>query len=267
MAAVPAPSSPPRTPADLLARALADDPARPLLTAYDDDTGERTELSVLTFANWVAKTANLLRDDLAVPPGARIAVRLPLHWQAAVWLQAAWALGLAVDLDVAGQVDVAVVEHPAAGLAPMTADEVVSLGLGPMGLARPGVVPAYPGALDYDREIHGHGDRFIADAAPDPAAPALHAGGRDVSATALVGAALGSPPVAAGGRLLVTEPLRTVESVLGALLVPLATGTTAVLCAQLDESRLANRIRQENLVAALPGAPGGLPAYRPAAPA
>ena len=58
-----------RTPADLLRSALAADPARPLVTFYDDATGERVELSVATFANWVAKTANLLQDELAA--GAR----------------------------------------------------------------------------------------------------------------------------------------------------------------------------------------------------
>ena len=34
----------------------------PLLTHYDLDTGGRTELSVAPFANWVAKTANLIED-------------------------------------------------------------------------------------------------------------------------------------------------------------------------------------------------------------
>src|SRR5690606_31992912 len=33
--------------------------ARPLITFYDDATGERIELSGVTTANWVAKTANL----------------------------------------------------------------------------------------------------------------------------------------------------------------------------------------------------------------
>ncbi len=88
----------PPTPSALLAAALGRDPARPLLTYYDDATGERTELSVATFANWVAKTANLLRDDLGVQPGGLVAVDLPLHWQAAVWLQSCWELGLVVRL-------------------------------------------------------------------------------------------------------------------------------------------------------------------------
>ena len=81
----------PSTPADLLDAALRADPARPLLTYYDDATGERTELSVATFANWVAKSANLLRDDLDAQPGSTLAVALPVHWQAAVVLQSAWA--------------------------------------------------------------------------------------------------------------------------------------------------------------------------------
>ncbi len=53
------------TPDRLLTQAVADDPARPLITFYDDSAGERVELSVVTFANWVAKTANLLVDGLA----------------------------------------------------------------------------------------------------------------------------------------------------------------------------------------------------------
>src|SRR5262249_8331331 len=57
----------------LLAQALARDPGRPLLTYYDDATGERAELSATTLANWVAKTANLLQDELALSPGDRVA--------------------------------------------------------------------------------------------------------------------------------------------------------------------------------------------------
>src|SRR5471030_1959113 len=81
------------TPATLLAGALRTAPARVLLTFYDDATGERAELSVATFANWVAKTANLCRDDLDLDVGARVAIALPVHWQAAVWWQACWSSG------------------------------------------------------------------------------------------------------------------------------------------------------------------------------
>src|SRR5215468_10131545 len=57
----------------LLAKALTRDPARPLLTYYDDATGERAELSAATLANWVAKTANLLQDELAVSAAGGVA--------------------------------------------------------------------------------------------------------------------------------------------------------------------------------------------------
>ena len=43
-----------------LRRALADDPANPRLTYYDDASGERVELSTTTLVNWVAKTVNVL---------------------------------------------------------------------------------------------------------------------------------------------------------------------------------------------------------------
>src|SRR5690606_236316 len=79
------------TPASLLAAALDANPSRPLFTFYDDATGERVELSVASFENWVAKTANLLRNGLDAQPGERIAVRLPAHWQGAVWMLAAWS--------------------------------------------------------------------------------------------------------------------------------------------------------------------------------
>ncbi|MBK3597162.1 TIGR03089 family protein, partial [Streptomyces sp. MBT51] len=87
-----------RTPADLLRSALAADPARPLVTFYDDATGERVELSVATFANWVAKTANLLQGDLAAEPGDRLALLLPAHWQSAVWLLACSSVGVVADV-------------------------------------------------------------------------------------------------------------------------------------------------------------------------
>ena len=68
------------------------------MTFYDDATGERVELSVATFANWVAKTANLLQDDLAAEPGDRLALLLPAHWQTAVWLLACSSVGVVADV-------------------------------------------------------------------------------------------------------------------------------------------------------------------------
>ena len=66
------------------------------MTFYDDRTGERVELSVATYANWVAKTASLLQDELGLEHGDRLLLDLPPHWLGPVWLGAAWSLGLVV---------------------------------------------------------------------------------------------------------------------------------------------------------------------------
>lgn len=277
------------TPAELLAAALAIDPARPLITFYDDASGERTELSVATFANWVAKTANLLVDDLAVEPGATVAVALPLHWQTLVWVQAAWSVGSVVELVAVGTgapvasgpgagrtggaaapPAVAVVSHDAdpAGTPLDQATDVVSLGLHPFGLPRPGDTPASAGALDYDRSVHAHADRFTGGPPPDPQAPALRGGAAEVTAGALARAAAESAPDLHGYRLLVvTDPVRTVTDVVGALLVPLVAGG-AVLVRHADPAATtAERLAAERVGAVLGGAPGAAATAAAALPA
>lgn len=248
----------------LLDSALRRDGARPLITAYDDATGERTELSVTTFANWVAKTANLLQDDLTVEPGQRVSLHLPLHWQAAVWLQASWAVGLHV-VPTDSPADVLVVSYD--GGCPDHADNgaaehVVALGLGPMGLPRRGATAPTGTTCDYDREVHSHGDRFVAHAPEDPDAPALTTPDGTVTGVDLADLAAAATSPRAGARLLVTDPLTTVDLALGGLLVPLAHDVTAVLCRNLDPARLPERVAQENLVAHVGPAHGsGLPVW------
>ena len=76
----------------------------------------------------------------------------------------------------------------------------------------------------------------------------------------LVAAAQVAPALPAGARLLVAEPLTGLAAVLGALLVPLATGVTAVLCRHLDLALLPSRVAQEGLVAAVgPDTAGTVP--------
>jgi len=83
----------------LLERRLAADPGQPLVTFYDDATGERTELSVKTYANWVSKTANLFVDELMLDPGDDLRIDLPPHWLGVVFLGALWTCGLRLDDD------------------------------------------------------------------------------------------------------------------------------------------------------------------------
>ena len=65
--------------AELLDPLLRNNPAGPRITYYDDATGERIELSTATLANWAAKTANLLRDELGAGPGSHVGILLPAH--------------------------------------------------------------------------------------------------------------------------------------------------------------------------------------------
>jgi len=257
------------TPDLLLRRALDGDPARPVLTYYDSD-GARVELSVATLGNWVAKTANLLVDGLGAAPGQRVAIRLPVHWQAAVWHAACWAAGLVTVLgEPVPAPDVAVVPVPTdLATAPdpvaSSAGEVVGLGLGPLGLPRPG--PAAPAwvSLDYDREVHGHGDRFPrpSQVSADAAAPAVEADGAVLTAGALVEdadarASTWALPDAA--RVLVLRPVTDLPALAATLLVPLLRGGGAVLCGDADTDRLAAWARDERVTAVLGPPVGVLP--------
>jgi uncharacterized protein (TIGR03089 family) len=81
----------------LLQRRLLADPGQPFVTYYDDSTGERTELSVKTWANWVSKTANLFVDELMLDPGDDVHIDLPPHWLGTVFLGAVLCCGLGLD--------------------------------------------------------------------------------------------------------------------------------------------------------------------------
>jgi uncharacterized protein (TIGR03089 family) len=88
--------------AERLRRRVRDNGSTPLLTYYDLDSGERTELSAISFSNWVDKTSNLLVDEVAVTEGDVIfmplALEAPGHWLTGVWQLACWQVGLVVDI-------------------------------------------------------------------------------------------------------------------------------------------------------------------------
>lgn len=92
----PAPARRGEAPA-LFGSALAADPDRPLLTFYDDATGERTDFSVRALGQWVTRTTNLLRHGCGLRPGDRAAVLLPPHWQTAAVLLGTWSAGVSVS--------------------------------------------------------------------------------------------------------------------------------------------------------------------------
>src|SRR3954470_10693332 len=134
-----------------LAALLGCEPARPLVTFYDDGSGERVELSVTTYANWVAKTASLVQDELDAERGGLLLVDLPTHWLGAVWLGAAWSLGLAVTDDpaMAEAADLVVCGPDGVSTYVDSAErtQVVALSLRPLGARFAEPLPA--GITDY----------------------------------------------------------------------------------------------------------------------
>ncbi|MDQ8707459.1 TIGR03089 family protein [Streptomyces sp. LHD-70] len=240
-----------RTPADLLRSALAEDPARPLVTFYDDATGERVELSVATFANWVAKTANLLQDDLGAEPGDRLALLLPAHWQTAVWLLACSSVGVLVDVGgAAADADLVVSGPDSLDAALDCSGERVALALRPLG----GRFPQPPaGFVDYAVEVPSQGDRFAPYAPVDPQAPALAVGGTELTGAEVVRHALSDAAelgIDGGARLLSARSYETWEGLSSGLFAPLAAGGSVVLCRnieQLAEGGLEKRVESERV--------------------
>jgi len=147
--------------ADVLAEQLRHDPGRPFLTFYDERTGERVELSVTTYANWVAKTASLLVEEHDLERGQVLLVDLPAHWLGPVFLGAAWLAGLAVAFPSSGADPDAVVCGPD-GLAtwgPRAGDlPVLACSLLPMGVRFAEPLP--PGVHDVGVEVWGQPDAF-----------------------------------------------------------------------------------------------------------
>jgi uncharacterized protein (TIGR03089 family) len=177
------------------------DAGRPLVTWYDETTGERVELSVATYANWVAKTASLLVEEHDLGRGDVLRLDLPHHWLTAVFLGGAWAAGLVVTLD--GDAPDAVVTGPDgvdrwAG----RADElpVLACSLLPMGVRFADPLPA--GVHDVGIEVWSQPDSFVAYDPPTADDPAVSSGGKTTTHRELWSAAAAGSLLTDGGRLL-----------------------------------------------------------------
>lgn len=165
MEQVSTPTTPDQTFAQLLGRRLRQAPGQPLITAYDDASGERTELSATTYGNWVSKTANLFTDELGLDEGDVVLLELPEHWLVPVFLGAAWAAGLAVTTDPSIPHELRIcgpagLEESAAGAAP-----VLACSLRPFGVRFATPLPAE--VLDYGLMWPGQSDVFVPVVVPD----------------------------------------------------------------------------------------------------
>ncbi len=228
------------TPSQLLAAALAADGSRPFVTFYDEITGERIELSVATFTNWVAKTANLIVDGLGLGPGDVLRLDLPRHWQAPLWAVAAWSAGLTVDLSGDPAAAALAVCGPAGIDTALAAPDVIALSLRPLGAPfAPGSLPA--GVLDYGREVGGYADEFRGPAGFDADVPLIVDRAESRTNEQAIRQAVGHATawgLDEGGRLLVDEALDPVDEVLATTLVPLVRAGSAVLVKDAGPDRI-----------------------------
>src|SRR6478609_5188492 len=220
-----------RTFPEVLARQLRADAGRPLITSYDDETGERVELSVTTYANWVAKTASLLAEEHDLERGQGLHLDLPAHWLGPVFLGAAWTVGLVVtgpedaDAVVCGPEGLAAWAGRAADL------PVLACSLLPMGVRFADPLPA--GVHDVGVEVWSQPDAFTAWDPPGPedlAMPGVTQA--EMWRTAAAGSLLTD-----GGRLL-TEANPASPPGIASFSEPLARGGSVVLVSHADPGRL-----------------------------
>lgn len=255
--------------ADLPASALAHarrEPGAPLVTFYDDDTGERTELSRATAQNWVAKTGGFLEGELEVEPGDRVALALHPHWQTQVTALACWAVGAAVvpaDPDRGAGHVAAVLRDTAAAVVVAREDLLAELAAGrsalpalrevagasqrPLG-ARLRSTP--PGVLDLAAEVPPQPDDWAPAAPVEPDVEAVTTAGSALTAGALAaraGAVTAALALSAADRLLLAPPADAVDTLVLAVAAPARSGSGVVLCRRWPGAGLAHRLEQERV--------------------
>ncbi len=222
--------------AEVLADQLRRVPGRPLLTFYDHATDERVELSVTTYANWVAKAAGLLTDVADLERGMSLRVDLPPHWLSPVFLGAAWSVGLVITTADDPDAVVCGPDSLDAWVPRAAAIPVLACSLRPLGVRFAEPLPA--GVLDVGVEIWSQPDGWSAWDPPtddDRATDTLTQRQLFPSSTDLT-AAVGSS-LTDGGRLLsVADPASPPG--MATFTEPLARGGSLVLVRNPDPDRL-----------------------------
>jgi uncharacterized protein (TIGR03089 family) len=214
-----------------------------LITYYDLGSGERTELSAVTFANWVAKTANLL-DELGVAP--RDAVRLDLavdapgHRVTYVWEAACWEVGAVVAPRSSGR-GVALCAGDWAGYETSIATDIVVCALRPLG--QPAGAPrrrASRPAVEVRRQADRYSSR-----SKSPSASAWIDDDRQLTAAEL--AEIGTADTAQRRLVRPTEPWSAVAE---GLLTPVKSGGSTVVVVGDDEDAIARIAASERVAVA-----------------
>lgn len=225
------------TPERQFDRLLASDPSRPFVTYYDEASGERSELSARSLANWVAKTHHLLVDELGLGVGDRALIALPAHWISVPILLGCLTAGLELTPD--GNADVAFVEPGTAALAAGVGEVyAIAPAAAAVGFGSHAPAPAQDYVAAVRPQADAWGSVHLAATADDPALPGLTRGqvAERAAATGLD----------AGTRLLTTRTWSGPDDWIETLLAPIAVGGSVVLVAHCtDDAVLERRIAQE----------------------
>lgn len=227
---------------------------QPLITFYDETSGERVELSTLTTVNWVTKLANLLTGDLELDPDAVVRIDLPTHWQSSVVALGAWTAGIGVATGATGAADVVVVGPDAVTAYADEPDHlpaegnghVLACSLRPLGGRF--VTPLPVGWLDFASEVPPQPDLLV-EPRPLPAVatttPVRRTPARLMAAGAEMAEHLG---LRSGGRLATDlNPAR--DDGLVNVAACLAVGASLVLMSGADAARRVQLTQQEQITA------------------
>ena len=205
----------------ILAPLLLGDLHRPRVTVYA--AGGRTELSTASLANWSAKVAGLLVDELGLVPGDAVAVRLPAGWQTAPVLLGIWWAGLTVaDADgpaAAAGVAAAFVADGADD-SDVTADEVFVVSGHPLG-APSRQVAAHQ--RDFTGAVLPQADRFAPRVSVASTDVVVRSAQGDLDLAGMLTAArVASRAIGTAGRLMSDRPWTLPDGVAGTLVAALA---------------------------------------------
>lgn len=206
--------------ATLLGPLLTGDSGRPRITWYG---AGRTELSTASLANWSAKVAGLLCDELGGTTGGVVAVRTTPSWQVVPLLLGAWWAGMTVT----DQDDPAALAAFVDQGADAASDEVFVVSGHPLG-APSTDVQAHQ--RDFSGAVLPQGDRFAPwGAGPGPDSPAVLTAAGATSVAELLERARGSASaIGQGGRVFSVVDLALSQGVVAGVLGALAANGSLV---------------------------------------
>ena len=225
------------SPEALFAELVASAPSRPFVTYYNEDSGERTELSVRSLANWVAKTHFLLTDELGLAVGDSAYLDVAADWISVPILLGCWTAGLHIVSTPAG-VDVAFAPGPVDGVPDVYATT-------PGSLTRSFGANVPPGVADYVASVRPQADAWTAVHPPaTPTDPALDGTSR-ADLVAVAQARAGALGLDRGARIATARDWRNPDDWIDTLLAPLAVGGSLVLLRGAAPDVLRRRVEQE----------------------